>query len=180
MSMKNCCLKEKSYPSNAAACVGAPVMLLKNFIVEEWKMMNGSIGTTVDIIYDNPLGPRESESMPSYIVVDFKHCSVPEDRNCFDDCPSSYIAIPVITEQCEKGCCTISTIPLRICIAITAYKGQGITVGDGEAFERIVVHLPLTSQMSVAGQELVQFSRAKDLKYLAIGNAWMNWSQKNY
>jgi hypothetical protein len=168
---KNCCLKEKSYPSNAAACVGAPVMLLKNFIVEEWKILNGSIGTVVDVIYDNPLGPREPESMPSYIVVDFKNCSVPEDRKCFDDCPSTYIAIPVITERCEKGCCTISTIPLRICIAITVYKGQGITVGDGEAFERIVVHLPMKSQITVAGQELVQFSRAKDLKYLAIGNS---------
>lgn len=30
--------------------------------------------------------------------------------------------------------------------------------------------VPLNSKSSVTGQELVQFSRAKDLKYTAIGN----------
>lgn len=167
---KNCCLKEKSYPSRVAMCTGAVVMLLKNFIVEEWKILNGSIGTVVDIIYANPLGPREENATPLYVVVDFRQCSVPDDQKCFDDCPSTFVSIPVITERCEKGCCSISTIPLRVCIAITTYKGQGITVGIGETFERIVIHLPLDSKFSVTGQELVQFSRAKDLRYIAIGN----------
>jgi hypothetical protein len=65
----------------------------------------------------------------------------------------------------------VSTIPLRVCIAITTYKGQGITVGPGEMFEQLVIHLPINSKMSVTGQEHVQFSRAKDLKYIAIGNS---------
>jgi hypothetical protein len=56
---------------------------LKNFIVEEWKILNGYIGTVVDIIYDNPLGPREQDLMSSYVVVDIKNWSVPEDMLLF-------------------------------------------------------------------------------------------------
>jgi hypothetical protein len=41
----------------------------------------------------------------------------------------------------------MTTIPLRVCIAITTYKGQGITVGPGEEFERIVVHISLNSSI---------------------------------
>ena len=48
-------------------------------------------------------------------------------------------------------------------------------MGDGEVFDRIVVHLPLNSRISVTGQELVQFSRATYLKYLAIGNSMDEW-----
>ena len=32
-------------------------MLLKDYIVEE-KLMNGSIGTVIEIIYDDPRGPN--------------------------------------------------------------------------------------------------------------------------
>jgi hypothetical protein len=79
-------------------------MLLKNFIVEEWKLLNGSIGTVIDIIYDTPEGPREKNSKPKFVVVEFKRSCVPEqDRKCFDDCPATYVSIPLITERCEKG-----------------------------------------------------------------------------
>jgi hypothetical protein len=35
-----------------------------------------------------------------------------------------------------------------------------------------VIHLPLNSSISVPGQELVQFSRAKSLSNIAIGNKY--------
>jgi ATP-dependent exoDNAse (exonuclease V), alpha subunit - helicase superfamily I member len=57
----------------------------------------------------------------------------------------------------------IETVPLRVCVAITIYKSQGITVGKGEQFEHVVVHLPLNSKRVVPGLELVAFSRAKSL-----------------
>jgi hypothetical protein len=41
---KNCCLREESYPTQIAIAVGAVMMLLKNFIVDEWHTLNGSIG----------------------------------------------------------------------------------------------------------------------------------------
>lgn len=59
----------------------------------------------------------------------------------------------------------MSTIQLPMCLSITVYKGQGVTVGTGvgEVFERIVVHIPaVNSKVSVTGQELLllQFLRA--------------------
>ena len=53
---KNCCLKKCFYPKINAFCVGAIVMLLKNFFVEGWKIFNGSVGIVCDNIYDSPDG----------------------------------------------------------------------------------------------------------------------------
>jgi ATP-dependent exoDNAse (exonuclease V), alpha subunit - helicase superfamily I member len=61
-------------------------------------------------------------------------------------------------------------VPLRVCIAITIYKSQGITVGNGELFKKVVVHLLMNSRRVVHGLELVAFSRAKGLDCLAVGN----------
>jgi hypothetical protein len=168
---KNCCLREKSYPTQIAIGVGAVVMLLKNFIVEEWHILNGSIGTVVDIIYDHTDGPMaQGNPLPFFVVVDFPCSNVPEDKKCFPHLPRSYVAIPVIHERCERKCCSIETVPLRVCVAITIYKSQGITVGKGEQFEHVVVHLPLNSKRVVPGLELVAFSRAKSLDCIAVGN----------
>jgi PIF1 helicase. len=169
---KNCCIKEKSYPTRIAIGVGAVVMLLKNFIVEEWHILNGSIGTVVDIIYDNEDGPmEEGNPLPLFVVVDFPRSNVPENDKCFPHLPQSYVAIPVVHERCERNCCSIETVPLRVCVAITIYKSQGITVGKGEQFEHVVVHLPLNSKRVVPGLELVAFSRAKSLDCVAVGNS---------
>jgi ATP-dependent exoDNAse (exonuclease V) alpha subunit len=168
---KNCCLREKSYPTQIAIGVGAIVMLLKNFIVEEWHILNGSIGTVVDIIYDHVDGPMApGNPLPLFVVVDFPCSNVPEDKKCFPHLPRTYVAIPVIHERCERKYCSIETVPLRVCVAITIYKSQGITVGKGEQFEHVVVHLPLNSKRVVPGLELVAFSRAKSLDCVAVGN----------
>jgi PIF1 helicase. len=170
---KNCCLKESSYPSRLALGVGAKVMLLKNFIVEEWHILNGSMGTVVDIIYDHKDGPMApGNPLPLFVVVDFPSSNVPGGHKSFPNAPSSFVAIPVVCERCKNNCCSIETIPPRVFIAITIYKSQGITVGDGEMFQKIVVHLPMYSKRIVPGLELVAFSCAKGLECLAIlGNA---------
>jgi hypothetical protein len=138
-------------------------MLLKNFIVEEWKILNGSVGILLDTIYEDPLGPRGTESLlPLYCIVDFPYSNVPENRKCIAGLPHTVISIPVITEFCERGCCSVSTIPLRLCVAITTYKSQGTTAGPGEMFEKIVIHLPLSSNSrTVTGQELFNFQEPK-------------------
>ena len=50
----------------------------------------------------------------------------------------SFLPIPTFTSRCEK-ICSITKIPLRVCIAITIHKTQGMTIGPGEQFEKIVV-----------------------------------------
>ena len=67
---------------------------MKNFIVEEWKLLNSSIGTVIDIIYVESNGPHGKDALPLFVVVEFKHSSVPAERKCFEDCPATYVSIP--------------------------------------------------------------------------------------
>ena len=169
---ENHCISECSYPSRIAICEGAVVMLLKNFIVE-LNLMNGSIGVVKKIVFDSPNGPYSGVNKhPSYVIVEFKNVSIPEEKKAFPNYPANWVPIPVVTEHCEKRCCSITTIPLRVCVALTIHKSQGMTIGPGENFEKVIVYLPDKGlgQKSVAGLELVAISRATSIEHLAIGN----------
>ena len=48
---KNHRVKETSHPKLTVLCVGAKVVLLKNFTVE-YKLMNGAMGIVVDVVYE--------------------------------------------------------------------------------------------------------------------------------
>ena len=169
---QNHCTKESSFPMKVPLCEGAIVMLLKNFVVEH-NIMNGSVGTVRKIVYDEQRGPHSSpQKLPSYVVVEFRNVSIDDQSKAFPDYPPTCIPIPVVTEQCEKKCCSITTIPLRICVALTIHKCQGMTIGVGQTFERAVVYLPDTSTGTnvTPGLELVAMSRVTDPSLLAIGN----------
>ena len=165
----NHCKKETSYPLKNALCVGATVMLLKNFVVEH-HLMNGSIGIVREIAYKDAIGPANSSDLPAYVVVEFPNSIMPDTEKQFLDRASTWVSIPVVTEKCEKHCCTIQAIPLRVCVAITIHKSQGMTIGPGQTFERAVVYLPETNSRSPPGLELVAISRAMNPKSFAVGN----------
>ncbi len=165
---KNHMLKESSCPLLMAFCDGAMVMLLQNFVVE-YNLTNGSVGKVISIIYKNKEGAREDPNvMPAYIIVDFQKATIPEDEKCWQDKPSTYVPIPVMMNRCEKNCCSMSMIPLRICVAITVYKSQGMTVGEGEAFENLILHFG--EKIKNAGSDLVAWSRAKNINNIAVSN----------
>ena len=171
-SGENHCVSECSYPTKVALCEGAVVMLLRNFIVE-YNIMNGSIGIIRKIVYEEHDGPKNSTNvLPSYVIVEFKNVVIPEENKAFPEHPNNWIPIPVITQHCEKRCCNVTTIPLRVCVALTIHKSQGMTIGPGENFEHAVVYLPDKSknQKSTAGLELVGISRVTSPEFLAIGN----------
>lgn len=175
----NHCVKETSYPLQNVLCVEAKVMLLRNFVVE-YGLMNGSIGVVKDIVYENKEGPGRSLSeLPLYVVVEFPLCNIGSDANghCFPDKPATWIPIPVVTALCEKKCCTIQTIPLRVCIAVSIHKGQGMTVGPGKQFEKLIAYLPDAQSKSIPGVELVALSRAMNPECFAIGNPSSSLSQ---
>ena len=53
---------------------------------------------------------------------------------------------------------------------ISIHKSQGMTIGPGEVFEKVVVYLPEDQREQSPGLELVAFSRAKGPDCLAVGN----------
>lgn len=164
---KNCCIGDTNLPLRNALCVGAKVMLLTNFIVEH-KLMNGSIGVIVDICYDCEEGPSNPNAQ-MYVVVDFEDSTLPEPL--IPGKPSTWVPIPVITQQCEKRCCSVTAIPLRVCKALSAHKSQGMSIGPGNPFKYLVIHLPdPNSKFSCPGLELVEWSRATSPDIIAIGN----------
>jgi hypothetical protein len=166
----NHCIKESKLPMIGALCKGATVMLLQNFVVEEF-LMNGSIGTIVDIVYKNRCPDFQNE-LPSYVIVDFPKSQIPEDKKLIRNHPSTHVPIPICSVHCEKKCCSIQTIPLKVCVAITIHKSQGMTIGPGEQFERAVVYLPESTTKSPPGLELVALSRVSSPSNLAIGNSF--------
>ena len=61
--------------------------------------------------------------------------------------------------QCENYCCSASTIPLRVCKAITRHKFQGLSIGIGKDWDTVVVTLPTKHIKTHSGMELVELSR---------------------
>ena len=118
-------------------------MLLCNYVVEVG-LFNGAVGTVVDIVYSVPNGPL-TDALPSYIVVDFVNISIPA-QCAYDRSNPNLVPIPPKTMRCEAGCCEMTTIPLRVCKAISIYKCQGMTIGSSEMFSKIVVMLPGKNQ----------------------------------
>ena len=176
---KNCHVTESSYPNITAITIGALVMLLRNFIVE-LNLMNGAVGKVIDICYPEGGNPS-NQPHPAYAVVDCKNSTIPEEDKCFRDLPSTYVPVPLITEICQEPCkrCKISTIPLRTCKAITIHKGQGINIGEGQDFEKVVIYFTEGKTRNAPGIDLVALSRAQQIEDIAIGNQIKNIS-KNY
>ncbi|EJK52652.1 hypothetical protein THAOC_28052, partial [Thalassiosira oceanica] len=79
------------------------------------------------------------------------------------------VAIPLCEQRCEKGCCSIKTLPLRVCYALTVHKVQGMSIGPGETFEKAVVHFAEGRMANIPGLMLTAFTRVKNAGDLAIG-----------
>jgi len=143
-------------------------MLLANFVVE-YNLYNGAVGIIVDIVYENADGPLGAGiNHPDYIIVDFPDSLIPIDEQ-YDRNNPTHIPVPLLTTRCEKQCCKMTAIPLRVCKAITIHKCQGISVGNGEKWSKIVIVLPGTNcKLRAPGLECVAISRAKDLADMAF------------
>lgn len=165
-------------------------MLLKNFVVE-LGLMNGAVGTVVDLCYKQCSGPYpdadevEHGSMfydeaLQYAVVDFPDCTIPEGSKFFVNKPRTYIPIPLAEERCDRKCCSVRALPLRCCKTLSIHKSQGMTVGPGKAFEYVTVHYPTVNSgdRSTPGLELVATSRVEKLDYLAVGNPLSDLSRQ--
>jgi hypothetical protein len=97
---KNHIMDELKWPVCLSVCIGAKVMLLCNYVVEE-DLKNGSVSTVVDIVYDTLGGPSDPESKLLYIVVKFPNSKVSVDDAWDCDHPT-HIPVLVATLFCNK------------------------------------------------------------------------------
>ena len=132
--------------------------------------MNGSVGMVKAIIYESPNGPADKNALDKYVIVYFKQSTLSADKPMIEGAPSTWIAVPLVTNRSEKICCSVSAIPLRLCIAMTIHKAQGMTVGERIDFKKLIVYLTVAGQRTTPGLELVAFSRLKKPEYTAVGN----------
>jgi ATP-dependent exoDNAse (exonuclease V) alpha subunit len=137
-------------PTELLVCIGARVMLTTNTWTENG-LVNGSIGTIEDILWDT--GQDLSVSMPSILLIRFSEYSGPD----FPNYRSKIIPIFPVTRQFEyKGAaCTRTQFPLRLAYAITVHKSQGLTLS------RVVLNVD--QKEHCLGLSYVAISRVKAL-----------------
>jgi hypothetical protein len=129
--------------------------------------MNGSVGVVQGLYFSNAEGMPDDKM---YVVVDFPETTIPEAQKLIPNMPKTCVPIPIVTRRCEKNCCSISAMPLQVCKALTIHKSQGMNIGEGKQFEKVVVCLPVSGN-KCPGLELVATSRAVELADFAIGNS---------
>ena len=161
------CIKECNFPKLTALNVGCNVMLLKKS-PSEYKLVNGSIGT-VRKKFKHRNGPRHIPyELPVCVIVEFKESNFSETTKWRTDLHKQLIPMDSVTIHCERKCCTVTSILLRICKAITLYKAQGMSIGPRKPFESVIISLPKKGERTNAGSELVTFFRVTDISALAI------------
>ena len=174
-SGKNCCADGSVLPLLTPICVGAKVMLLENKVVEE-DLANGSIGVVREICY----APGEimgQKGAKMYALVEFPNSNLSE-CTVHGVTDTKMVAIPTSTKLCDKKCCTIENLPLRVCKGLTNHKVQGMSIGPGEQFEKGVIHFPDGRMKNIPGLVLTACTRFKQPHDFAVGTTSSSLSKQ--
>ena len=148
-------------------CQGAKVMLIKNLIPAKYGLVNGSIGTVIDIIFREGQG---TPSLPLAIITEFKDYKGPP---IFKNHPK-YVPIAPITATKKVKIPTKRTqVPLTLCWGMTIHKSQGLTL------EAAIVDLG-KSENNNGGLTYVALSRVKTFGGLfLLPKKWSRYAQIN-
>ena len=97
--------------------------------------------------------------------------------------PPTYVPIPLFEERCDRGkdsrgCCGLLTFPLIVCIAITIHKVQGMTIGKGHVFEKMIMYFPRAGSKAQPGIEYTATTRPENIDDFAIGGSVLDITQK--
>ena len=96
------------------------------------------------------------------------YCAVEFPKSNLTECTvvgatnTKLVAIPLCEQRCGKVYCSIKTLPLCVCYALTVHKVQGMSIGPGETFEKAVVYFadgPDGRMANIAGLMLTAFTR---------------------
>jgi hypothetical protein len=114
---------------------GSIVKLTRN-IAPELMLYNGSRGNVVDVVYSPDENGYHCDGMQNaFIIVDFKEYVGPP---MWKGAPATWVAIERCTLKCENKCCSRTGYPLMVGKADSIHCSQGMTIGDGQQFERVL------------------------------------------
>ena len=153
-----------------ALCAGGKVILLTNFVVEQF-IFNGSVQDLIDIKFSDPYGPKADEPK-GYAIVRLPLSAIPADKPLIPGLPSTHIPVPMVKMRCKKNCCKIETFTLRMAIGLTGHKAQGMTIAKMSSSKNPCSISPLAPPETplLAWNTYVMTGRAKTLADFAIGN----------
>ena len=137
--------------------VGAQVMLKAN----KWQeagLVNGQIGFVRAIVYDRGIRPP---NLPRAVIVEFPNYI----GSGWNDLPH-HVALAAERVDHPKQELHRTQFPIDLAYALTIHKSQGMTIGDGQPIQKVVIDIGDKEQS--AGLTFVALSRAKDIGCLAF------------
>jgi hypothetical protein len=163
--------KQCGLPDCVAFRIGDRVLLLQNFAVP-LKLVNGAVGRVAEIVYAERDGPRaDSAAQPLYVVVDFEgRVQAPPGEQPWCTARPNLIPIPVFEQRCEKRCCSKFQIPLVHAGSVSIHKCQGMSIGWGEVWRRIVVAWGGSKAQRSPGSHVTSTTRAKTPDDMAMSD----------
>ena len=144
-----CCIRNCNIPVSNALCPRGKIMLLTNFVVEQ-NIFSESVGELLSMHFADPAGP-DAEDPVGYAIVDFPHSTIPHEDRLIPHLPSTCVPVPIVKARCDRGCCGMEAISLRMAISPTGHKSQCMTIARGEKFDKVVIHLPADAKSVPAG-----------------------------
>lgn len=133
-------------------CIGARVLCSLN-LCSECSLVNGAIGTVVDMVWKECAEPKEED--PHVLMVHFPGYSGP--KVYFDD--EGRVIVPIFRSErpytYHNDYCTLTQFPLFIAFAISVHKSQGTTQDK--------VWLDIADKEFTPGLTYVAISRVKTL-----------------
>lgn len=118
-------------------CSERKVMLTVN-LKAIWGLINGAVGTVVDILYNAGCRPTDDPApLPDVVFVWFPGYMGPP---YMEEDPTLVPTVPI--SRCTDCLCWYKRVqvPLTLSWGTTIHKCQGMTVGTGGAFRYIVIH----------------------------------------
>ena len=140
-------------------------------------LYNRAMGLVREIIYDSscdmtlrgPLGSSENKDLPTVIVVEFPEYKGKSFFPTHGAGKSKWVPITPMKLFCDvKHCCHRSGFPLVVQKAKSIHSLEGMTCGQGEVINRLVVHLDPPMEGKMPNVHYTALSRVKQREDLAI------------